>query len=971
MSQVSILFLFFAFFHLGKSAEAGIADLWKGDRLSTYAIRFPDRVIAISGSENNFVVSEQQLNGEGALSLFNVKKIRSISKFESSPDQKKWPEYIVKSAEGELENPSTWLLIGTDRGYQILRRRFKRDDIVSKSLFHVFTLSGDGTKPEKVSVGHLIDPVGGMHFLFSIKPKNGPGQTLIVRETDLEQRLVANHFIEISPTLEQGRLQISNDAIKFKSGDTVSLGLKPIDVAHLPGDTLVKANPKTTTAVKPPNPDDPAPATAAEPKTAGEVPQSQVVEASYSEFVYNDINFGLSIEPNGPDKGTFIIRKKDNLRIKISAEALSTTHEKIKVDQGVFSFSRARKIDLDKFNAEASMQWVPQVKATQATTSSGQPPPEQNLKVNDPIAEDTFEDYRELPRLHIPPIAIRESLISTMLGNISLPKAASTILTGESGDIADIVAEAINRMPRTWKILVLDSASFGAGLGISGAKEQKVLAMEQQSKDAITIFYAEDFETFKGLGAVSGDSRDALAILRKPVRNGRIRIIGTGRDDFKQKVADPGMIQAMQVMQVEALTPNQVVEAITQWMRHQPRFAGFDYSDVQKTADYEFNPVAYLMRTSRNFNVSEMEPNRSIKLLEKAKLPLTRESIDLAAQELFRLHSSIIERKAKFQMLNNLIDNLNENILGHSHLKENLQEQTDKFLTMQHDRKGPAVRLWLEGPPGVGKTELAKAYAIAMGLEYDVIEMATIVNQDQLMTRIRNQLDRHPFSVLIFDEVDKAKDKSVYEAMLTMMNQETFTYTEQTGDKKTYTLSAANSKVVVTSNLTDDLVADFLNSLPIEDRDMNEAELARRFFETHSISTLIEHMVQKGMPRPFIDRFMTVENGISYAFPPSTNVMVKLLEYKLKSGHKAVQSDWGVEILLRKATEFCRDLAKKYREQNLSTRTTLGILQTEVTRLRGKLYKSDSYSPGSRYELDLLSGHHSLQNSCKFFYQKH
>ncbi len=129
-------------------------------------------------------------------------------------------------------------------------------------------------------------------------------------------------------------------------------------------------------------------------------------------------------------------------------------------------------------------------------------------------------------------------------------------------------------------------------------------------------------------------------------------------------------------------------------------------------------------------------------------------------------------------------------------------------------------------------------------------------------------------------------------------------------------------------------------------------------------------MVQKGMPRPFIDRFMTVENGISYAFPPSTDVMAKLLEFKLKSGHKSVQGDWGVEILLRKAKEFCRDLAHRYRQQNLSTRTTLGILQTEVTRLRGKLYKSDSFSAGSRYELDLISGHHSEQNSCKSFYQK-
>ncbi len=839
MIKACILLLFLDFFHFGQFAKAGILDIWKGDKQSAYAVRFPDRIITIVGAENNFVVNEQALLdtvGDGAVALFNVKEVRSITKFSLSPEQKKWPEYLALSSEGDLEVPSTWLVIGTEKGYQILRRRFKRVDTVKNSLFHIFTLAGDGSKPEKVSVGHIIDSIGGMHFLFSIKPKNGPGQTMIVRETDLAQRIIANHFIEILPSNEQGRLQILNDSIKFKSGDTLSLELKPIDVAHLPGDTLAKANTpasitpsasvKLATIASTPGPADVVPAVVesqapatvaaeANPDPGGS--RSAILEASYSEFIYNDIIFGLSIEPNGSDKGTFIVRKKDNIRIKINSDALSKDHEKIIVDQGVFSFSRARKIDLDKFDLEAAMHWVPQVATAKPP---GNASPEQNLKVNDPLAEDHFEDYRELPKQHIPPIAIRESLISAMLSNLVLPKTSSTILTGESGDIADIVAESINRMPRTWRILVLDSASFGAGLGVSGAKEQKVLAMEQQSKDTITIFYAEDFETFKGLGAVSGDSRDALTILRKPVRNGRIKIIGTGRDDFKQKIADPGMIQAMQVMQVEALTPGQVVEAITQWMRHQPRFAGFDYSQIHRTAYHEFNPIAYLMRSSRNFNVSEMEPNRSIKLLEKAKLPLTRESIDLAAQELYRLHPSITERKAKFQKLNSLVDNLNENILGHSHLKDNLYDQTDKFLTMQHDRKGPAVRLWLEGPPGVGKTELAKAYAIAMGLEYDVIEMATIVNQDQLMTRIRNQLDRHPFSVLIFDEVDKAKDKSVYEAMLTMMNQETFTYTEQNGDKKTYTMSAANSKVVVTSNLTDDLVADFLNSLSIEERDL-------------------------------------------------------------------------------------------------------------------------------------------------------
>ncbi len=946
-------------------AHAGIGDFFgsspKSQSGPVYQVNFPDRMIVVTKNASGYVVEEQSANTRAGIPLFEVGEIRSVTRFKDMPAQTKFAEYVAKDSDGTLESPATWLMIGTDQGYQFLRRRFKNKDLQKGSMFHVFSMQGSGHQPKKVSSNMINDPVSGMHFIFSLQEADGSGYTIVVRESDLHETLLARKYIDLG-TAEKNRLQISNESIQFKDGEVFKLALPPINIAHLSNKSLVSANAKsaeeatsTTTDVLPQAPHQAAAAVKMDSPPSQNV---QVVpQTSSSRFMYADYNFVLSIE-TGAQQGTYLTREADGLRIKISDEALSREHQNVKFEEGIFSFSKARKIDLDAFSIEAGMHWVPAKEEPKPQLTPEQQAEANKLQVSASPPSANFEDYREEVRTHIKPIPVREGLISSIIQNLSLKKYSSTILTGESGDIRDILDEAIERLPRTWQILELDSATFGAGLGMSGAKEEKILEMEKLSQKEITIFFAEDFETMKGLGAVQGDSRDALTLLRKPLRNGKIKIIGTGRDDFKKKVGDPTIIQAMQVIQVDALTQQQVVEAITRWMHAQPKFAEFDYSQIEHIGALNFNPISYAMQTTQIYNPAEMEPNRTIKLLEKLNGTVTRISIELAAREAYQLDPSITDRKAKKRKLKELLANLNQRIMGHSHLKKNLYDQTDTFLTMQHNRRGPGVRLWLEGPVGVGKTELAVEYARAMGLEHTVIAMGTIESTDQLMERIRTQLDTHPFSVIILDEADKLKDKTAFASMLTMMNQETFTYTDK--ENKTFTMSAANAKIVVTSNLTDDLVTEFYATLSDQDKDQDESVLAKLFFERFPITMIVDHMVNKGMPRPFIDRFATVENGISYAFPPSTQVMEQLLMLKLKSGHRNVEYSWSVEVLLKKSVEFCAKLATKYREQNLSTRTTLGELDSEVNRLRGEIYKDDDlYAPGRRYELDLTTGHYN------------
>jgi hypothetical protein len=165
-------------------------------------------------------------------------------------------------------------------------------------------------------------------------------------------------------------------------------------------------------------------------------------------------------------------------------------------------------------------------------------------------------------------------------------------------------------------------------------------------------------------------------------------------------------------------------------------------------------------------------------------------------------------------------------------------------------------------------------------------------------------------------------------------------------------MSSSNAKLIVTSNMIGRLMAPWYRSLPAEQKEKAGDVLLQLFLAEHPMTDLVEYLVQNGFPEPFIDRFLSFD-AISLAFPPTTAEMAHLLSIKLGSSNARVTDRMRIELTVKNEMNFCHDLAVKYRQNNMSSRQTIGLLDKEIKRIRGDIYYGPLYEEGGKYVLDM------------------
>ena len=118
--------------------------------------------------------------------------------------------------------------------------------------------------------------------------------------------------------------------------------------------------------------------------------------------------------------------------------------------------------------------------------------------------------------------------------------------------------------------------------------------------------------------------------------------------------------------------------------------ASFEKIEEMKTSNNEYYKQLMYVRTLLNFPWPSSEDDTFFENIGKTK-----------------------EKSKKF--LNNVIDSLNEKVYGHSECKESIKELIGKWLCNPAS-SGSAIGL--SGPPGVGKTLIAKAIGDSLGIPF-------------------------------------------------------------------------------------------------------------------------------------------------------------------------------------------------------------------------------------------------------------
>lgn len=196
---------------------------------------------------------------------------------------------------------------------------------------------------------------------------------------------------------------------------------------------------------------------------------------------------------------------------------------------------------------------------------------------------------------------------------------------------------------------------------------------------------------------------------------------------------------------------------------------------------------------------------------EKSKLVITEDDIAEIVSDWTNIPVKKIEEEES-EKLKNLEKTLHERVIGQNEAVNSVARAIKRGRAGLKDPKRPTGSFLFLGPTGVGKTELSKALAEAMFGSEDAmirVDMSEYMEKHSVSKfigsppgyvgfdeggQLTEKIRRHPYSVLLFDEIEKAHP-DVFNIMLQIL--EDGILTDAQGRKVDF----RNTVIIMTSNL--------------------------------------------------------------------------------------------------------------------------------------------------------------------------
>lgn len=961
------------------------------------------------------------ISGDKRYKLFSADRILSVPVFSGQADSgvTSWKQIQVKKSDspiGLLESPTSWFYAMTESGLQFVQRvALESSPFVSfliplksvslqklstsmlrmnngDQLIFISYLNNDGARGTFIVKTISNEDIGKFgqyevmnldseyHDFDKIKSEQKvffklQGESLLFNEKNYSlSALSANKKYQVGKAQFVEQFQSNRPKLGFGSLDGLAKEAKGFistfadQTQKLAEATIEGAKARETTGASPSEGPSALPKEFIEAgrKTAAAAqPQVQVNSAKTGgaaspstrrEIEHMGEKFVLYNASTKQGEGVYIQRLSDKTIVHIATKSVNLGQEGslegFSIAEGILSHPElARKIDLESkfFTMEATFR--PRAASTEVAW-----------------ADQEFPNFRSSDTVTMSTIPAREELVKNIHKQILKPSRASSILVGEAGDKNLVIREVIHQLPRTWRALDLDPGVLGSDIGIVGEFEKKVRKLTDIQKTVPVIWVSENFENLKGLGAAGDSKRDFLDLIKKEMsEGGSFKVLGTSfsSTDLLGRVKDQALLQNLQIKDVENLSSTQVVEYLQYWMKNHP--------DLPQVSD-EF--LKYVYDVANDFRPIDPEPQRSLDLLEMHLLKMVdaqnmfaadnKAEFNKSASEFYRMNPDLRDRKKQKMKLDSLMSFLKSKIIGHEQIMQETYDATKIALAGLTNGKGPRASFLLDGPPGTGKTEFAMTYAEAIGLPFIRIEMnqfkpGTGNGINELMSQVSKALKINPYTVILFDEVEKS-DYAVLEGLLAMMDNATFSFYENHGDgqKRAVRSSARNATVFFTANTVGDAVREVFFNIPREEREqMDGKQLLKKLYEINSKEAFEELQVQK-IPRPLFDRIRLR----SILFPPNSKGFEAILKIKMSSFKKMAEANLKSKVDIANADPYIHQQIETALSENWSTRDLINAVDKTIAALTADIAFLENYEEKGHYQVDITNQHVSrIDNS--------
>ena len=423
------------------------------------------------------------------------------------------------------------------------------------------------------------------------------------------------------------------------------------------------------------------------------------------------------------------------------------------------------------------------------------------------------------------PLIGRSTELNEIITVLAKKFKANVLMVGDPGVGKTAIAEGLATMiqqgsvPEFLKdheVWSLEIGSLLAGSKYRGEFEEKlkevITALEQKKN---VVLFIDEAHTMRGAGASSSSSLDFANMIKPAITKGLLKVIASTTweeyyESFEKDRALMRRFYRVSIDEPDAATTVRILQGL------QPRLEQFHGVKIEPKA------IDRAVELATRYLYDKKNPDKSIDLVdascarERVKdLPgvtITAEMIQDQVGRVANIPADRVKNDVNSKVME-LESNIKQRLYGQDQVVDSVLERIYVNYAGIASQKRPVGCFLFLGPTGTGKTELAKLLAENLDmhlLRYDMSEYQDRHTVSSLLGappgfvgyddsqlgggKLINDLSKHPFSVLLFDEVEKAHP-DVANIFLQMMDEGTIT---GSNGKK---VDVKNCIIIMTSNL--------------------------------------------------------------------------------------------------------------------------------------------------------------------------
>ncbi|HXZ60610.1 MAG TPA: ATP-dependent Clp protease ATP-binding subunit ClpA [Steroidobacteraceae bacterium] len=472
-----------------------------------------------------------------------------------------------------------------------------------------------------------------------------------------------------------------------------------------------------------------------------------------------------------------------------------------KQSHAVFLLNRQHVTRLDVVNYIS--HGLSKIAEEKTDKEDGQPDAERDGEGGSALEKYTTNLNRLAQDGRIDPLIGRKLEVERTIEILCRRRKNNPLYVGEAGVGKTAIAEGLARLIVEGKVpeVLADCTIFALDMGalIAGTKYRG--DFEKRLKGVITelkklrgaVLFIDEIHTVIGAGAASGGVMDASNLIKPVLSNGEIRCIGSTTYSEYRGIFEKDHALARRFQKIDVVEPS-VAETIDILFGLKPRFEehhGITYADAALRAAAEL--------AARHINERHL-PDKAIDVVDEAgararlKPVAEREAVvevrhieDVVAR-MARIPAKSVSISDK-EILRNLERNLKLVIFGQDKAIEALGAAIKMARSGLGEARKPVGSFLFAGPTGVGKTEVTRQLAVAMGVEFLRFDMSEYMERHTVSRLIgappgyvgfdqggllTEAIAKHPHCVLLLDEVEKAHP-DVFNLLLQVMDHGTLT----------------------------------------------------------------------------------------------------------------------------------------------------------------------------------------------------